>query len=95
MQIGTLILEVYAELKTKQSIEILQAAMHQPLISVSDKFDFDYKRFGYFAAELIWVIPLKIFWKNDQIYNVLRETLDTHFNNWSLEINLLIHEKGD
>ena len=94
MKIGTLTLQIYAELKTKQSIEILQAAMYQPLLSISDKFDFDYRRFGYFAAKLIWVIPLKIFWKNDHIYNILKETLNTHFINWNIDISLLIHEEG-
>lgn len=95
MKIGNLIIEIYGELLEKQSIEILQNAMYQPLISVSDKFDFDYKRFGYFAATLIWVVPLKIFWKNDQIYNTLRTNLNKYFINWNVEITLTIHEKGE
>lgn len=95
MRIGTLIIEVYGELLTKQSIEILQTSMYQPLISVSDKFDFDYKRFGFFAAELIWVVPLHTFWKNDRIYLTLKETLDKNFINWKIDITLLIKEKGD
>ena len=95
MKIGTLIIKVYAELLEIQSIEILQAAMYRTLISVSDKFDFDYKRFGYFAATLIWVIPLKIFWKNDRIYDILKTTLNKHFTNWNFEITLTITEKGD
>ena len=94
MQIGNLIIEIYGELLTKQSIENLQNTMSQPLLSVSDKFNFDYRRFGYFAANLIFVIPLKIFWKNDHIYKVLKKTLNANFNNWILNINLIIHEKG-
>lgn len=95
MKIGNLIIEIYAELLEKQSIEILQNAMNQPLLSVSDKYDFDYKRFGYFAASLIWVVPLKIFWKNDQIYKTLRDTLNKYFKNWKLTITITIHEKGE
>lgn len=95
MKIGNLIIEIYAELLEKQSIEILQNLMYQPLISVSDKFDFDYKRFGYFAATLIWVVPLKIFWKNDLIYKRLKEGLNQYFTNWKATITLVIHEKGD
>ncbi len=95
MKIGNLIIEIYAELLEKQSIEILQNLMYQPLVSVSDKFDFDYKRFGYFAATLIWVVPLKIFWKNDQIYKTLKSGLDKYFTNWKVNVTLTIHEKGD
>ncbi len=94
MTIGNLIIEIYAELLEKQSIELLQNMMSQPLISVSDKFDFDYKRFGYFAAEMIWVIPLKIFWKNDQIYKTLKSGLNQYFTNWKVDVTLVIHEKG-
>lgn len=95
MQIGNLIIEIYGELKERQSIEILQNTMYQPLLSVSDRFDFDYKRFGYFAADLIFVVPLKIFWQNDRIYKLLKDALNTNFNNWTLEINLVTHEIGD
>ena len=95
MKIGTLIIEVYGELLEKQSIEILQNIMYNPLISVSDKFDFDYKRFGYFAASLIWVVPLRIFWKNDLIYNLLIKGLNQYFNNWNINITLVINEKGE
>ena len=95
MKIGNLIIEIYAELLEKQSIEILQNAMNQPLLSVSDKYDFDYKRFGYFAASLIWVVPLKIFWRNDMIYKTLRDTLNKYFTNWKIDITLVISEKGE
>jgi len=95
LKIGNLIIEIYAELLEKQSIEILQNAMNQPLLSVSDKYDFDYKRFGYFAASLIWVVPLKIFWRNDMIYKTLRDTLNKYFTNWKIDITLVISEKGE
>jgi len=95
MKIGNLIIEIYAELLEKQSVEILQNAMNQPLLSVSNKYDFDYKRFGYFAASLIWVVPLRIFWRNDIIYKTLRDTLNKYFTNWKLTITLVINEKGD
>lgn len=86
-------IEVYGELKEKGSIEFLQNAMYQPLVSISNYFDFDYRRFGFYAATLFWEIPLKIFWKNDQIYNTLKENLNTHFTNWEIEINLTLEEK--
>lgn len=94
MKIGNLIIEVYGELLQKQSIVLLENLMYHPLISVSDAFDFDYKRFGYFAANLIWVVPLKAFWKNDLIYENLKDGLNKYFNNWTVTITLVIHEKG-
>lgn len=93
MKTGTLILEVYAELLDKQSVDILKNTMHQPLISVSKDYSFDYKRFEYFAAVIIWVLPLDIFWKNDNIYNTLVRSLDHNFHNWTLDITLLLHDR--
>lgn len=95
MKIGTLILEIYAELLEKQSIEILKSSMDQTLISVSDKFTFNYRRFGFYAAVLSWNIPLKIFWKNDFIYKTLKDNLNKYFTNWTINISLNINEIGD
>jgi hypothetical protein len=95
MTIGTLIIEIYGELLSKKSIEILQDSMHLLFLTVSDKFDFNYKRFGYFAAKLLWVIPLTIFWQNDRIYKELKKSLDANFTNWTINITLTIQEKGD
>jgi len=93
MKTGTLILEIYGELLEKQSIDILQNIMHKPLLSVSESLDFDYKRFEYFAATMIWVCHLKLFWNNDTIYNTLKLNLNRYFTNWELEITLLLHDK--
>ena len=95
MLTGTLIIKISAELFEKQSIEILQNTMYQHFISISDKFDFDYRRFGYISARLTWVIPLKVFWKNDLIYTVLKSSLNHYFQNWELDMTLIIEEKGD
>jgi len=94
MKIGTLIIDVYGELLFKQSVEVFISAMYQTLVTVSDKFDSDYKRFGYFAAQIKFTVPLNIFWKNDTIYKTLITQLNKNFNNWKLEINLNIHEEG-
>ena len=94
MQIGTLIFEVYGELKLKSAIESLQSSMYEPLISVSDYFDFRYNRFGFYAGFMIWEIPLKVFWKNDQIYSTLRTNLNKLFTNWQIDISLTLSEKG-
>jgi hypothetical protein len=94
MKIGTLFIDIYAELLFKNSVEILRSTMDQNLATVTDKFDFDHKRFGYFAAQLKWVVPLKIFWKNDTIYNNLKKCLNTNFKNWTLDISIIILQKG-
>jgi len=95
LKIGSFTIEVFGELLQKDSVELLQSVMYQPLISVSDSFDFNYRRFGFYAATLLWEIPLTIFWKNDLIYNTLKENLETHFTNWEIDIYILITEKGD
>ena len=95
MKIGNLTIEVFGELLQKNSVELLQNVMYQPLISISESFDFDYRRFGFYAATLLWEIPLTIFWKNDLIYNTLKENLEIHFTNWEIDIYISIIEKGD
>ncbi len=93
MKISTLILEIYGELLSKESIDTLKNTMHQPLLSVSETLDFDYRRFEYYAADIIWVCQLKLFWKNDTIYKTLVRSLDNNFDNWILDITLLLHDK--
>jgi len=95
LKIGNLTIEVFGELLQKNSVELLQNVMYQPLISISESFDFDYRRFGFYAATLLWEIPLTIFWKNDLIYNTLKENLEIHFTNWEIDIYISIIEKGD
>ncbi len=45
MKIGTLIIQAFGDLLDKRSIDALRGAMDHSILSVSDKFDFDYKRF--------------------------------------------------
>ncbi|MBA7531166.1 hypothetical protein ES705_23377 [subsurface metagenome] len=94
MSIGTFIIEAFGDLKGKQSIDLVKNIMHPLLLSVSDHYDFDYKRFEYLSGRLIWVIPIKSFWKNDRIISTLRKSISLYFNNWNFTIYLLIHETG-
>jgi len=94
MKIGSLILEVYGELKSNQSISTIKNIMDPLLLSVCDEYDFKYNRFGFYAAFMTWEIPLSVFWKNDRIFSTLRKSIILHFNNWEYTIYLLIHETG-
>jgi len=94
MSIGRFIIEAFGDLKSKQSIDLVKNIMHPILLSVSDQYDFDYRRFEYISATLIWVIPIKSFWKNDRIISTLRKSINLYFNNWNFTIYLLIHETG-
>lgn len=94
MKIGLFILDVWCQPKDNQSIDIFQTIMHQPLLSICDKYDFTVRRFGFVEAFLNWQIPLTTFWKNDIIYNTLRNTLNKEFNNWNINISLTINESG-
>lgn len=92
---GTMILEIYGEHLFKKAVDYFILRMDEILNTVSDKFDSNYKRFGYFATVINYTIPLKIFYKNDQIYNTLKHYLNYCFRNWTIEITLITHEKGD
>ena len=94
MKIGTLFIEVYAELLQKDSIDLLQNSLYNSFSSVSSDFFFDYRRFSYFATTLIWEIPLHSFWKNQFIYDILKRNLNKYFINWELEMYLTIKETG-
>ena len=94
-KIGTLIIKIQGDLFKRQSIDILQNSMHLPLSSICDKYDFDYRRFGFLSAFINWVIPLRIFWQNDFIYKTLKSVLDLEFSSWQMDITLIIEEKGE
>ncbi len=95
MKIGTLIIDVYGELLFDKAVEHFIASMDPILKTVSDKFDSDYKRFGFYATVIKLVIPLKIFWKSDVLYNTLRKNLNYSFDNWTIDITLTIQERID
>ena len=90
-----MIFDIYGELKFDNAVEHFISAMDPILKTVSDKFEADYKRFGFFAAVIQFVIPLKIFWKSDALYNTLKKNLDYAFTNWSFDILLTIQERRD
>jgi len=94
MRIGSLTLKSYGELRTKQSIDIIKDIMHPVLLSVCDNYNFKYDRFAFYAAFMVWEIPLKIFWKNDKIYSYLKSNLSKYFSNWKINVTLTINEKG-
>ncbi len=95
MIIGTMIFEIYGELLFPKAIDYFFIRMDEILNTVSDKFDSDYRRFAYFAGRIKYVIQLKIFWKNDILYQTLKKYLNYCFRNWTVEITLTLHEKGD
>ena len=63
-------------------------------LTVSDEFDLIYRRFSFYAVVIEISIPLKIFWKNDTLYKTLVRQLDNSFDNWTLKMDLIIHETG-
>ncbi|MBA7542016.1 hypothetical protein ES705_34332 [subsurface metagenome] len=95
MKIGTMIFDIYGELKFTNAVEHFISSMDPVLHSVSDKFDSDYKRFGFYAAVIKFVIPLRIFWKSDVLYNTLLRNIDYSFDNWTVDIILTIQERRD
>jgi len=90
LKTGSLIIEIYGELLEKESIDTFKNTVHQSLVTVAAELSFDYRRFSYFATSIIYVIELKLFWKNDIIYNTLKRSLNQNFVNWTLDITLLL-----
>ena len=64
------------------------------ILTVCDDFDSTYSRFSYYAAVIIFDIPLNKFWKNDTLFNSIIKQLNKCFNNWTLQIQLRIEETG-
>jgi len=95
MKIGTMIFDIYGELKFDKAVEHFISSMDPILRTVSDKFDSDYRRFAFYAAVIHFVIPLKIFWKSDALYNTLKKNLNYSFDNWSIDVILTIQERRD
>lgn len=90
-----MIFDIYGQLKFDNAVEHFISSMDPILKTVSDKFEADYKRFAFFAARIYFVIPLKVFWKSNVLYNTLKENLNYSFTNWSIDILLTIQEKKD
>ena len=94
MKIGTLIIWIFVVPAWILRIDKLQEIMDPLLRSVSEKYDFDYRRFEYSSANLNWVVHLKEFWKNDRIFTTLHDYLVKNFSFFQLSITLTSEEKG-
>lgn len=92
---GRLILKMYGDLKETESIHRMEIAMRPPINSISDKFDFNYKRFEFLTADLIWVIELTSIFSPNRIYNSFKDLSIKYFSNWGIEITVLIIETGE
>ena len=93
MKIGTMIFDVYGELNFERAVEHFITSMDPIFKTVSNKFDSQYRRFGFFATQINIVVTLKEFWKSDALYNTLKENLNYCFRNWKFDINLTIEER--
>ncbi len=94
MKIGTLTFDIFGELNFNNAAEHFISAMDPVLLSISDYFDSDYRRFSFYAAVIKIEIPLKIFWQSNFLYNTLKKQLDYSFTNWTVDISLNITERG-
>ena len=95
MKIGTLTFDVFGELNFNNSVEHFISSMDPILLTVSDYFDSDYRRFSFYAAVIKIVVPLKIFWQTNYLYDTLKKQLDYCFTNWTIDIILDITERSD
>lgn len=94
VKIGTFIIEIYGEHLFPKAVEQFISSMDRIFRTVSDQFDSDHRRFGFYAAVIKFIIPLKIFWRGDYFYHGLIKNLDYCFTNWQFDITLTIHERS-
>lgn len=94
MKIGTLTFDIFGELNFNNSVEHFISAMDPVLLSISDYFDTDHRRFSFYAAVIKIEVPLKVFWQSNFLYNTLIKNLDYAFTNWTVDISLDILERG-
>lgn len=95
MKIGRLIFYIYGEMKEKESINLFEHAIRPSFETVSDQIDFNYRRFEYWSASMIFVVNLDQFWNNDTIFRNVRKYLTKYFTNWKVDLVLFINVKGD
>jgi len=89
---GTLILEIYGELLFDRAVEHFLGSMDYQFRTIGHSWNSEYRRFGYFAVVLKVVIPLKIFWRSNSLYNRLKAQLNYCFSNWQIQVYLNLSE---
>ena len=94
MKIGTFIIEIYGEHLFPKAVEHFISSMDNTFRTVSDQFQSDYRRFGFYAAVIKFIVPLKVFWRGDYFYNSLIKNLNYCFRNWQFDITLTIYERS-
>ena len=95
MKIGRLIFYIHGHMKEKESVNLFEHAIRPSFETVSDLIEFNYRRFQFLEASMVFVVNLIEFWNNDTIYKNVKKYLYKYFTNWKFDIVLLITEKGD
>ncbi len=94
MKKGNLTLNIFGELNFNNAVEHFLTSIDPVLLSISDFFDSDYRRFSNYAAVIKITVPLTTFWQSNAFYNTLKRHLNYSFTNWTIDINLNIIERS-
>ena len=90
---GTLIIEIFGELKFDDAVEKFMQSVDYSFRAISTNYNSEYYRFGFIAATIKYVIPMKIFIRSNNFWDSIRIKLNKSFIDWEIKVSLHYVEK--
>lgn len=76
------------------SVEKARAIIEGVLVKAGNEIDFDYRRFQFIAARLMWTVRVLEFDYIDNVLIAMRKAMKKYFDQWGIRIKIKYIEKG-
>lgn len=87
-------IESFGLLNQFDSVEKVKDIMEPILLKLGEEIEFDYRRFQWMAARLMWKVRIREFEYIDNVLLRLRKGMDKYFDSWGIKIVIKYEERG-
>lgn len=86
--------ESFGLLQELESVEKVKELIEPVLLKLGEEIEFDYRRFQYIAARLMWKIVIRDFEYVDNVLIKLRRAMNKYFDQWGIKMSIQYTEGG-
>lgn len=87
-------IESYGLVLEEDSVERVKDIMEPVLLKLGEEIEYDYRRFQFIAARIVWRIMIREFEYVDNVLIKLRSAMNKYFDRWGIRIIIKYEEGG-
>lgn len=86
--------ESFGLLLQSDSVEMVRNIVEGVMAKIGEDTDFDYRKFQWIAARLIWKVRIIDFEYVDNVLIAVRKGMKKYFDSWGIKIRIEYTERG-